>query len=152
MCEGFISEISACVLFDECVFTAFIPLPLAGCATSFLVTVVTSTSWSAIDMVESTNTTESGAHMPSPSRCSHCVGSRNEGTRITSQTLTFKIYLLLLQQVLSSLHLLLPGLSSVTFLWNDDGNPRCSTNMMFSTFCFILLPHKNKQKKMMNRK
>lgn len=109
------------ILFYKCVFNSFIPLPLAGFATSFLVTVVTSTSWSAIDMVESTNTTESGAHMLSPSRCSHCVESRNENSRL-SPTLTLKFYLLLLQQALSSLHLLLPGLSSVTFfvLHNQD--------------------------------
>lgn len=102
------------VLFDKCVFTSFIPLPLAGFATSFLVTVVTNTLWSTIDTVESTNTTESGAHMLSPSRCSHCVESRNENSRL-SPTLTLKFHLLQPQQDLSSLHLLLPGLSSVTF-------------------------------------
>lgn len=102
------------VILDECVFTSFIPLPLAGFATSFLVTVVTNTLWSTIDMVESTNTTESGAHMLSPSRCSHCVESRNENSQL-SPTFTLKFYLLQLQQALSSLHLLLPGLSSVTF-------------------------------------
>lgn len=52
--------------------------PLAGCATSFQVTVVTSTSWSVIVMAASTNITESGAPMPSPSRCSRCVGSSND--------------------------------------------------------------------------
>lgn len=69
-------------------------------------------------MAESTNTTESGAPMLSPSRCSHCVESRNETSRL-SKTLTLKFYLLLLllhlQQALSSLHLLLPGLTSVAF-------------------------------------
>lgn len=109
-----IINVKCCLYYDKGVFASFIPLPLAGFATSFLVTVVTSTSWSVIDMVGSTNTTESGAHMLSPSRCSHCVESRNENSRL-SPTLTLKLYLLLLHQALSSLHLLLPDLCSVTF-------------------------------------
>jgi len=50
----------------------------AGCATSSPVTVATSTSWSVTVMVESTSTTESGAPMLRPSKCSHCAVSSNE--------------------------------------------------------------------------
>lgn len=71
--------------------------PPAGCATSFQVTVVTSTSWSVIVTAASTNITESGAPMLSPSRCSRCVESSNETRGLLSQPLTlYLLHLLLL--------------------------------------------------------
>ncbi len=81
--------------------------PPAGCATSFQVTVVTSTSWSVIVMAASTNITESGAPMLSPSRCSRCVESSNETCSLLSQPLTLSLLLLLLHPHLLLLLLLL---------------------------------------------
>lgn len=74
----------------------FFFLPAAGFATNSQVTVVTNTSWSATGMVVNTNTTESGAPMLSPSRCSRCVGSSNEACRRLSLPLTLHLLFFLL--------------------------------------------------------
>lgn len=95
------------------------PLP-AGCATSFLVTVVTSISWSVIVMAASTNITESGAPMLSPSRCSRCVESSNETCSLLSQPLS--LYLL-------HLLLFLPSPSHSSTLW-------CFMSKMFIALLF----------------
>lgn len=78
------------------------PPPPAGCATSFQVTVVTSTSWNVIAMVANTNITESGAPTPSPSRCSHCVASSSETCSQISQPLRLYLLHILLLLFLSS--------------------------------------------------
>lgn len=95
------------------------PSAPAGFATSFLVTVVTSTSWNVIDMVASTNITESGAPMLSPSRCSRCVESSNETCRLLPQPSSL---------YLPQLHCFLPPSPRIPS-W-------CFTIKMFTTLLF----------------
>lgn len=89
---------TTCVSLITAFLLSSVPSLPAGCATSSLVTVDTSTSWSVIDMVASTNITESGVPMLSPSRCSRCVESSNESCRVLPQPPS--LHLLQLQQLL----------------------------------------------------
>lgn len=114
--------------------SAFLSLtpPPAGCATNFLVTVVTSTSWSVIITVASTNITESGAPMLSPSRCSRCVGSSNETCGILSHPLSLPPPAP--PPLPSFLHPVIPALPGAS-------SSRCSQH-----FCSFLLPTENKRR------
>lgn len=101
----------------------------AGCATSFQVTVVTSTSWNVIATVASTNITESGAPTLSPSRCSHCVASSSETCSQISQPLSLYLFHILL--------LFLPSPS-------HSSTPWCLTLQMFTEMLFYQDGNKEK--------
>ena len=108
---GYISPSVDTLLFF---LTGHLSPPPAGCATSFQVTVVTSTSWNVIAMAASTNITESGAPMLSPSRCSRCVGFSNETGGRLSQPLTLYLLHILL--------LFLPSPSHSSAYWCFNSN------------------------------
>ena len=114
--------------------------PPAGCATSFQVTVVTSTSWSAIVTAASTNITESGAPMLNPSRCSRCVESSNETCSLLSQPLT--LYLLQLPPPPPPLPLPPPPFTQSFQALASSVRPLrltlcwCFTNKMFTALLF----------------